>query len=489
MNTDRIAHGVSLSRVNVAASALRAGVCALSAICGSAGIAHAQPGQIPGWRLVWNEEFNGTALNNARWFSENIAWPYNAEQQYYLPQQATVGNGRLEIKAERRTVGGRNFVSARINTSPSFAQQYGRFEARMRVPAGQGFWPAFWLLPATQQWPPEIDIMETIGSHPNRVYFTHHWGTVSNVMSNGTTYTGVDYTAGYHRYAVEWSPTRVDWYLDGALRFTTTGNFPHEPMYIILNMAVGGTLPGNVNATTPFPRSTLVDWVRVYWRDTPLANPSFENSEPNGALSGWQVFGNASASSAWASDGVRSLRLSGITGNGPYYSGAFQDLPAAPGQNWTATARVRHASASRLTAGNFADLKIEWYDRTGAALGTSGTTAINTASAVDTTINVSVNGVAPANTARARIAVVFVQPTNGAGAVQVDQVTGTFASPPTTPVCPGDINGDGGVSVQDIFNYLNLWFAGDAFADVNERDGVTVQDIFDFLEQWFGGCA
>lgn len=453
-------------------------------------VALAQPGQIPGWRLVWNEEFSGTSLNSARWFSENIAWPYNAELEYYLPQQATVNAGRLEIKAERRNFGGRNYVSARINTSPSFSQQYGRFEARMLVPAGQGYWPAFWLLPASNQWPPEIDIMETIGSRPSTVYLTHHWGTASNVMSNGTTFTGPDFTAGYHRFAVEWSPTRVDWLVDGVVRFSTTGNFPQEPMYIILNLAVGGTLPGNPNATTVFPKSLLVDWVRVYWRDTPLANPSFEATQTSGAPTSWQTFGNTASSTAWANTGSRSARIVGITGPGPYYSGVFQDLPAAPGQNWTASAVFRQDAATRVSGNNFVDLKIEWYDRSGGALGATAITAVTNSSPVDTSFTSSVQGIAPPGTATARVAVVFAQPNTGAGAVQVDDVSFSFATPPgrTQTICPGDFNGVNGLGVQDIFDFLGAWFASDPAADINEIDGVTVQDIFEFLQYWFQGC-
>jgi beta-glucanase (GH16 family) len=469
----------ALARLLVAAAALSA----------STHEACAQSAQIPGWRLVWNEEFSGTALNTSRWFRENIAWPYNNELQYYLPQQATVAGGRLDIKAEQRFFGGRNYVSARINTRPSFTQQYGRFEARMRVPAGQGYWPAFWLLPETDQWPPEIDIMETVGSLPSTVYMTHHWGTVSNVMSNGITWAGPDFTAGYHRFAVEWSPSRVDWIVDGVVRFSTTGNFPHEPMYIILNMAVGGNLPGNPNASTPFPRSTLVDWVRVYWRDTPLANPGFETNLTNGTPQSWQLFGNAQSSTAWAAEGTRSVRLFGTTGSGPFYSGVFQNLPAAPRQNWSATASLRQLAGSQLTGANFVDFKIEWYDRFGGSLGSSITTAVTPTSPVGTTINAAVSGTAPPNTATARLAVVFAQPSTGAGAVHVDNLAFTFSSPPTQPICPGDFNGRDGISTQDIFDFLVAWFAIDPFADINEADGVTTQDIFDFLARWFQGCA
>jgi beta-glucanase (GH16 family) len=450
--------------------------------------AHAQSPHLPGWRLVWSEEFTGASLDTTRWNSENIAWPYNAELQYYLPQQATVASSTLNIKAERRNHGGRAYVSARINTSGKFAQQYGRFEARMKVPAGQGFWPAFWLLPQSQAWPPEIDIMEHIGGVPNRIYMTHHWGTVNNVMSNGAQYHGPDFTLGYHNYAVEWGPYRVDWFIDGVQRFSTTANFPREPMYIILNMAVGGTLPGNPDANTPFPASTLVDWVRVYQRDIPLANPGFEAGVSGGAAANWQNFGNAIVSPDAARSDALGLRLFGSGGAGPYYAGVFQDFPASPGQVWRGTVYLRNSGADPLTGGNFVDVKIEWYDHNGAALGVQITPALTDASPINTFSQVTVQATAPAMAAKARFAIVYVKPGSGSGTVHVDDATFTFISPVAVNPCPADYNGVGGLSVQDIFDYIASYFANDPRADFNTIGGISVQDLFDFLAFYFDGC-
>lgn len=450
--------------------------------------APAQSPHLPGWRLVWAEEFTGTSVDWTKWNAENVAWPYNAELQFYLPQQASVSGSVLNILGERRNHGGRAYVSARINTAGKFVQQYGRFEARMRVPAGQGFWPAFWLLPASGAWPPEIDIMEHIGGVPNRIYLTHHWGTVTNVMSNGTQYHGPDFTLAYHNFAVEWNPARVDWFIDGVQRFTTTANFPREPMYIILNMAIGGTLPGNPDATTPFPASTLVDWVRVWQRDVPLANPGFEAGTPGAAPTDWQAFGNAQVSAAAARSGAHGLRLFGSTAPGPYYAGVFQDLPASPGQVWLATACARHTAAEPLTGGNFVDLKIEWYDHAGAPLGVQLVPALTTASPTGEFAQASVQAAAPAGTAKARVAVVFVKTATGGGSAHIDDLTFTYISPAAITVCPADYNGVGGLSVQDIFDYLASYFSGDPRADFNFVGGVSVQDLFDFLESYFGGC-
>ncbi len=464
------------------------GAAAGLVILGTSAIATAQSPQLPGWRMVWAEEFTGTALDSTRWNAENIAWPYNSELQFYLPQQATVQNSVLQIKADRRNHGGRQYVSARINTSGKFVQQYGRFEARMKVPAGRGFWPAFWLLPATEAWPPEIDIMEHIGSIPNRIYMTHHWGTVTNVMSNGALYHGPDYTLGFHNFAVEWGPQRVDWFIDGVLRFTTTANFPREPMYIILNMAVGGTLPGSPDATTPFPASTLVDWVRVYQREVPLGNPGFESGTIGGPAAAWQNFGGTQVAASAARNGAAGLRISSGGGAGPSYAGVFQDLPASPGQVWRAGAHFRQSSAERLSGGNFVDLKIEWYDHAGAPLGVNLTTALTGSSQADTFIPASVQATAPANTATARVAIVHAKPASGGGTAQVDDVEFSFITPGPASVCPADFNGVSGLSVQDIFDYLAAYFGNDPRADFNMTGGLSVQDLFDYLEWYFGGC-
>lgn len=463
-------------------------MCAGAGMSGSlAPCAHAQSPDIPGWRLVWSEEFTGTSLNMSRWRAENVAWPHNAELEYYLPQQATVHDNVLEIKGERRNFGGRQFVSARIDTSPSFAQQYGRFEARMWVPGGKGYWPAFWLLPATGAWPPEIDIMETIGSRPNTVYMTHHWGTVTNVMSNGITWDGPNFTTGYHRFAVEWSPSKVDWFVDGVLRFTTVNNFPHEQMYIILNLAIGGTLPGNPDANTVFPKSLFVDWVRVYQRDVALANPSFEST--SGSLpTGWTFFGNAQLSSTWAHSGSNSIRLFNVAAPGPLFSGVLQNLPAVAGQVWTTSGWFRNSTTTPLSGGNFVDLKIEFYDRNNVQLSTSLVTALNASSTPGAPIQRTVQATAPANTATARLAVVFAQPGSATGEAFFDDLTFDYVTGPTPQVCLADFNGVSGVGVQDIFSFLQAWFGAAPIADFNEVNGVTTQDIFDFLAVWFQGC-
>jgi len=172
-----------------------------------------------------------------------------------------------------------DITSGRITTRGSFSQTYGRFEARMRVPYGQGTWPAFWMLGDTAgqpNWPTsgEIDIMEEVGSDPQTVDGTIHGpGFVDNGIERRTTLPGRAVLAdGFHTYGVEWSPSAITWTLDGksygtvhraTLTSTQRWVFDHG-FYLLLNLAIGGAMPGPPDARTPFPSTLLVDSVRVY---------------------------------------------------------------------------------------------------------------------------------------------------------------------------------------------------------------------------------
>nr|WP_197071492.1 glycoside hydrolase family 16 protein [Massilia sp. JS1662] len=167
----------------------------------------------------------------------------------------------------------------RIKTAGKVERTYGRYEARIRIPRGQGIWPAFWLLGAdvgTAGWPRcgEIDIMENIGREPDLVHGTLHGPGYSGDKAIGKSQR-LDkgtYADGYHVYAVEWEPREIRWYRDGILYHTArpdtvTGDWVFEhPFFVILNLAVGGAWPGNPDATTAFPQQMLVDYVRVYKR-------------------------------------------------------------------------------------------------------------------------------------------------------------------------------------------------------------------------------
>jgi len=225
------------------------------------------------WQLIWSDEFDGTAIDDAKWRVEDLHLIKNNELQYYAPDDVYVAGGNLTLRSRQRSYWGYdsagnwrhfNYTSGLVESKDRFAAAYGRIEVRGKLPATQGIWPAHWMLPDSREWPPEIDIMELLGHEPTRVYMTHHWGSWPNVERDGGSYSGPDYSAGFHEFAVEWTPTRLDWEVDGVLRFSSTRNVPREPFYIILNTAVGGDWPGNPDPSTVFPQHHEIDYVRVY---------------------------------------------------------------------------------------------------------------------------------------------------------------------------------------------------------------------------------
>jgi beta-glucanase (GH16 family) len=232
-----------------------------------------------GWNLVWSDEFNGTTIDPRNWtydFGGN-GWG-NSEFETYTnrPENARVENGKLIIEARQDPNIGNGYTSARLKTQGLQQFQYGRIEARMKLPSGQGIWPAFWMLGDKGGWPQsgEIDIMEYIGKTPDTIYQTVHGPGYSGAKGIGThSRPGVDSLKNdFHVYAVEWQPVEIRWYVDDQQVFKVTPAqiptgtqwvFDH-PFFIILNVAVGGGWPGFPDSTTVFPQQLQVDYVRVY---------------------------------------------------------------------------------------------------------------------------------------------------------------------------------------------------------------------------------
>ena len=244
--------------------------------------------------LVWADEFDvDGAPNPENWTFEigdgtaqGIPGWGNNELQYYTDraENVKVENGFLVITARQESFEGSNYTSARITTQNLFEQQYGRFEARIKVPTGQGYWPAFWLLGNdcdVNPWPScgEIDIMENVGDEPTSIFGTVHGPNYNgaNSISKEFNLENGRYDNEFHVFGVEWSPNEINFYVDESLYFTMTPEevddetegegiwvFNERPFYMILNVAVGGNLPGNPNAETIFPQSMVVDYVRVY---------------------------------------------------------------------------------------------------------------------------------------------------------------------------------------------------------------------------------
>jgi beta-glucanase (GH16 family) len=230
--------------------------------------------------LVFDEEFNGTAGSTpdpAKWFADTGSGP-NGELETYTTSNTTMdGNGNLVIQARKDSNG--QYTSGRYNTSKSFAFTYGHAEARIRVSGTQGLWPAFWLLGASfpsAGWPycGEIDIMEHVGKVPGAIYSTIHAPAYNGGAGIGSPYTiAGDFAAAFHTYAVDWDQSHMTFSVDGNAFFTVTkadteahrGPWVYDhPFYIILNNAVGGDWPGAPDASSVFPQSMLIDYVRVY---------------------------------------------------------------------------------------------------------------------------------------------------------------------------------------------------------------------------------
>ena len=229
----------------------------------------------PGWTLTFQDEFDGAGVDAAKWV-KRYKWgeaQINSELQAYVDDAFQLSNGVLTITGDKRTASyaSQSFQYASGVLCSVHEQKYGYFEARLKVPAGQGMWPAFWLLgqvgaPGVN----EIDIHEILGNQPSKVYMTVHWGTdyAAGHKSDGSDWTGPDFSADFHVFGLEWSPDAIIWTIDGVERKRHTGDgVPQVPMYVILNLAIGGQWPGAPDATTPFPGLYQIDYVRAYARD------------------------------------------------------------------------------------------------------------------------------------------------------------------------------------------------------------------------------
>jgi beta-glucanase (GH16 family) len=239
----------------------------------------APPGNPSGWVLNFSDEFDGTSLDLTKW---NKTYPNggrtnNDELEWYVDNAQTVSNGTLKLVAKHESAhSGYPYTSGMICSYNKFSQTYGYFEARMKIPAGQGLWPAFWLVPTPSVWPPEIDVMENLGNDPSLIYMTSHYS--ANYPSPGEpyggsyqgTYGGTNFSTGFHRFGVEWSSTAIVWYVDGVERYRVTQRVPilgygFTGMYMIANLAVGGSWPGNPDASL-FPTQLEIDYIRAYKR-------------------------------------------------------------------------------------------------------------------------------------------------------------------------------------------------------------------------------
>ncbi|TYB40587.1 family 16 glycosylhydrolase [Micromonospora sp. AP08] len=346
----------TLAVVALAAVGLTA---ALTTVTGAPAVAG--PGAV-----TWSDDFTGpagAAPDGSRWRYDigGSGWGNN-ELQYYTNSTrnaALDGNGNLVITARRENPAGYScwygscqHTSARLLTNGTFSQAYGRFEARIKIPRGQGLWPAFWMLGndiATNPWPNsgEIDIMENVGKQPSTVYGTLHGPGYSggNGLGGSTSLpNGQALADAFHTYAVDWAPDSITWYLDGVAYSRRTpadaGSnrwvFDH-PFFMIMNVAVGGNWPGSPDGSTTFPQTMTIDYVRVQAWDNgggggtggqivgygdkcvDVASANTANGTP---VQLWTCNGTAAQRWTWNADGsVRALGkcldvASGSTANG-----------------------------------------------------------------------------------------------------------------------------------------------------------------------------
>jgi len=214
------------------------------------------------WKMSFDDEFSDSDVNWGTWQNGGQNWGSggNGEQQEYLAGECSEANGTLQLQAENKSANGKRYSSCMVNTLGTFQQTYGYFEFRGKIPQGQGLWPAFWLYNSALSGAPEIDVMENLGNNTSTYYATYH----SNSGQQQQTYNGVNLANGYHTYGVKWTPDAITFYLDNVAVRTVTSNIYQGPMFLLINLAVGGNWPGSPNASTSFPSTFNVDYVRVY---------------------------------------------------------------------------------------------------------------------------------------------------------------------------------------------------------------------------------
>ena len=253
------------------------------------------------YELVWSDEFNSNG------FPDSTSWSYetgaggwgNNELEYYTSKRldnARVENGSLILEARKESYSGSNYTSARLMTYHNGKYwKYGRIEARMKLPYGQGIWPAFWMMGkslfAGTGWPAcgEIDIMELIGGGEGRddkVYGTAHWanaaGSHAQYGGNYQLAQGI-FADTFHIFSIEWTETYIKWFVDG-IQFNVISITPsdlsefHQEFFLILNLAVGGNWPGYPDSTTVFPQKLEVDYIRVFQMNTTAIEPKRDDN-------------------------------------------------------------------------------------------------------------------------------------------------------------------------------------------------------------------
>ena len=479
------------------------------------------PAAPAGWTQIWGDEFDGTSLDTDKW--DPIYWttPHNNEQQAYLPAQVTVADGNLQLTATDSPFAGKQYRSGKVESR--WAKQYGRWEIRAKLPGTLGTWPAIWLLPDTgvYDWPSqgEIDIMENGGHQPYLTSSAFHYGPNWQQHQyqwddQQTTRGGVpdNYHNEFHVYAVEWDAEKLEFFVDDVHYFTVwddnTGNFlsgQSAPMEVNLNVAVGGDFLGSYQPdnSSVWPQQMLVDYVRVYERDTAPPPEVFSNGgfdESGGSLAGWTTFGNAlpnvQAHNEAVLDGEAALKLYGQFNNTQNWSGVQQGISVSGGDTITASASSLIRSADSIAGtNNTLHMALDYYSSFGGEYGSAdylGSTSITIAdgsTANDTWFPHELTDTAPTGAVEARLSFVFSQPANEGGAVHVDSIM--FEN--LDLEMDADADADGDVDLTDLMIWQRNVGLSDAASvakgDFNYDGSVDNADLAVWQEQFGEGGA
>ena len=241
-------------------------------------VGYTTPLNYPNYTLTWQDEFNGTILSSD-WTHEigNGSWGWgNNELQYYRQQNTSLENGYLTIRAKQEYYGGFNYTSSRIITKGNVFNTYGRIDIRAKLPYGQGLWPALWMLGeniSSVSWPTcgEVDIMEMIGGtgyNDRTIHGTVHWEDNGHASYGGpNSLSSGRFADEFHVFSIIWTPNSIVWLRDDiqykSIDITNLSAF-HNDFFFIFNVAVGGNWPGSPDASTVFPQTMIVDYVRVF---------------------------------------------------------------------------------------------------------------------------------------------------------------------------------------------------------------------------------
>lgn len=389
----------------------------------------------PGYVFTWHDEFDGNALNASKW---NIVTGSNlstGELSLFTPSEVYVTNGTLVLRSELSISNGvTSYLSGKVTSANKFDQLYGWFEWNGQIPVGQGYWPAYWML-SYAGWPPEIDVMETIGTSVYCNTMSLHWGPLPPGCTipwdcghtENSTYCGPNFSAGFHTYAVDWEPWGVRFYVDGVNQYYAgwLGNCTNS-MWLIMNTALGGPWAGAPDGTTPFPGYNLVDYVRVFkpiFGQYPLLNPGFESGEGVQDFDNWNTYETGNLRSdpvpANSRSGSRSVQIWGRYNGQDNTTGLYQDLWAVPGDGWQSSIWGRNRPGDTPQGGNQGRLKLEFVDAAGNVIISLPQTNLIAGSPTNYA-RFLVSGTAPAGTARARIVMEYFQTGNAAGSVDFD---------------------------------------------------------------------